>query len=92
MLGAHLIRVYSKTQTLVVLSSAESEFYGTLKAATGSIGILSLFSDLGHSCKVEMRVDASAALGDIQRRGIGKTRHLHTGALWLQEQNLRDII
>ena len=92
MLGAHPIRVYSKTQSLIALSSAESEFYGTLKAATESIGVLSLFEDLGRSCKVEMRVDASDALGVVQRRGVGKFRHLHTGSLWIQEQKLRDVI
>ena len=29
--------------------------------------------------------DASAALGIIQRRGIGKMRHIQTQCLWLQE-------
>ena len=35
---------------------------------------------------------ASAALGVIQRKGVGKIRHLHTGALWLQEQQVRNVI
>ena len=29
--------------------------------------------------------DASAALGIIKRRGLGKTRHIHTGLLWIQQ-------
>ena len=29
--------------------------------------------------------DASAALGIVQRRGIGKVRHIRTQSLWLQE-------
>ena len=46
----------------------------------------------GDECKVRMHVDASAALGVIQRKGIGKLRHLHTGALWIQEQQIRNVI
>ena len=91
-LGMHPIRMYSKTQNLVALSSAESEFYGTLKAATESLGVLALLEDLGQMCKTVMQVDASAALGVIQRRGVGKIRPLQTGALWIQEQKLRDVI
>ena len=92
MIGTHPIRMYSKTQSLIALSSPESEFYGTLKAATEGIGMLSLLEDLGQKLKLTMKVDASAALGVIQRRGVGKIRHLQTGSLWLQEQQLRDVI
>ena len=36
--------------------------------------------------------DASAALGIVQRRGLGKLRHLDTSFLWIQEVNYkRDI-
>ena len=92
MLGSHPIRVYSKTQSVVALSSAESEFYGTVKAATEGIGVLALMRDMNIEKKISMQVDASAALGVIERKGIGKIRHLETGALWLQEKNLRDIV
>ena len=44
MLGFHPIRVCYKTKSLIALSAAESEFYGTLKAATESIGVLSLLN------------------------------------------------
>ena len=92
MLGSHPIRIYSKTQSVVALSSAESEFYATAKAATEGIGVLSLMKDLGMTKKIIMEVDASAALGVIERKGIGKIRHLHTNAFWIQEQQIRDII
>ena len=84
--------MYAKTQSLIALSSAESEFYGTLKAATEGIGMLSLLEDLGMKYKLAMKVDASAALGVIQRKGVGKIRHLQTGSLWIQEQQVRDVI
>ena len=92
LLGIHPIRVYSKTQSVIALSSAESEFYATCKAATEGIGVLSLMKDLGIEKKIVMEVDASAALGVIERKGIGRIRHLHTNALWIQEQQIRNVI
>ena len=92
MLGGHVLRVYSKTQSVIALSSAESEFYATTKAATESIGMVALLNDFGIDKTVVMEVDASAALGVIERKGIGRIRHLQTGALWLQEQEIRKRI
>ena len=40
-LGAHTIKSWSKTQTLLALSSGESEFYAALKASAEGIGLLS---------------------------------------------------
>ena len=89
MLGNHLIKTYSKTQSNIALSSAESEFYATMKVCQESIGMISLAKELMMNLKARVMVDASAALGVAQRMGIGKIRHLHTGALWIQEQELR---
>ena len=36
-----------------------------------------------------MYSDASAALGIIQRRGLGKLRHIDTSFLWLQETSAK---
>ena len=83
MMGTHVIRVYSKTQSVIALSSAESEFYATTKSATESIGMVALLKDFGMTKTIVMEVDASAALGVIERKGIGRIRHLQTGALWL---------
>ena len=86
MIWEHPIRVYSKSQSVIALSSAESEFYAITKAATEAIGCLALMKDFGIEKPVVMGADASAALGVIERRGIGRTRHLYTCALWFQEQ------
>ena len=77
---------------MIALSSAESEFYATTKAATEAIGVIALLKDFGIENSVIMEVDASAALGVIERKGIGRIRHLHTGSLWLQEQQVRSMI
>ena len=92
MLGSHVIKTWSRNQSTVALSSAESEFNATIKAAAEGLGMVAMAADFGDDRKIRMHVDASAALGVIQRKGIGKIRHLHTGSLWIQEQQLRNTI
>ena len=92
MRGSHLLKAWSKTQSLVALSSAESEFYATVRAATEALGVLALMGDFKQTGSIRLHVDASAALGVIQRQGIGKIRHLATGALWLQSQQLKRVM
>ena len=90
LVGTHLIRSWSKTQSVIALSSAESEFYATLKAAQESLGMVAMFGEMGQKAmKIRVLVDASAALGVAQRQGLGKLRHLQTGALWIQEQEIK---
>ena len=49
-----------------------------------------MLNDLGWHMKGEVWGDASAALGIINRRGLGKTRHIDTGHLWIQEVPAKD--
>jgi hypothetical protein len=41
--------------------------------------------DLGMSASVHVGMDASAALGLINRQGLGKARHIETQWLWIQQ-------
>ena len=47
--------------------------------------MLSLMKDFGWRVTGEVWGDASAALGIINRKGLGKTRHIDTGLLWVQQ-------
>ena len=85
MLGAHTLKVWSKTQSLVALSSGESELYATLRAAAEALGVMAMMKDMGYNVSGEIWSDASAALGIIHRTGLGKTRHIDTGLLWVQQ-------
>ena len=51
----------------------------------------SLRKELGQSVKMRMHMDASAEFGIAPRRGVGKVRHLDTGTLWLQENDLKKV-
>ena len=85
MMGAHTLKTWSKTQSLIALSSGESEFYAALKASAEALGMLAMLKDFGWHMQGEVYGDASAALGIINRKGLGRTRHIDTGLLWIQQ-------
>ena len=59
--------------------------YAALNAAAETFGILSMAKDFKWRLLGEVHGDASAALGIIHRKGLGKTRHIQTGLLWIQQ-------
>ena len=84
-IGSHCVKGWSKTQALIAFSSGESEFYVALRASVETLGLLSMCKDLGWKLHGEVWGDANAALGIINRTGLGKTRHIQTGLLWIQQ-------
>ena len=88
MVSSHLIKSWSSTQSVIALSSGEAEYYGLVKAAAQGIGAKAMLNDFGVKVEdpVEVKSDASAAIGIAQRRGMGKVRHIETNQLWLQER------
>ncbi len=84
--GWHTMKTWSATQTVVALSSGETELYSLTKGAAQTLGLMSLAADLGVSMHCMVRTDASAALGIIQRQGLGKLRHVNVQYLWIQDR------
>ena len=72
--------------------SAESELFGIVKASRQGLGTATLVKDLGKEMKVRVHVDANAATGIVERKGINKVRHLEVDVLWLQEAQARRIL
>ena len=67
----------SRTQEIVSLSSAESEMYAAASGACDSVlivGILKWMFDAFF--QIHLYLDSAAARGIINRRGVGKVRHL----------------
>ena len=89
--GSHPIKMWSRTQALVSLSSAEAELYAAIKACSETLGFLSILKDYQIHATGTIMSDASAALGIIKRQGLGRTRHIHTSYLWIQQVNERDV-
>ena len=89
MIGSHCIKVWSATQGAYALSSAEAEFYAMIEGVTRSKGLISLASELGFrglSNVVNVYTDSSAAKSFVNRRGLGKMRHIEIRDLWLQKE------
>ena len=70
--GNHYIKSWSKTQAFVALSSAESELYAIVKASSETLGLMNTIRDMNKHFNSALFSDASAALGFVQRQGLGK--------------------
>ena len=53
--------------------------------ATEALGLRSLAQDLGMRVNIVMYMDASAAIGVLQRQGLGRMKHIEVQSLWLQD-------
>ena len=83
--GNHLIKAWTKQQSVVATSTADSELYAGNRAATESMGVEAFAKDLGRVVPIRRHVDSSAALSIISRTGLGKAKHIEIQYLWLQE-------
>ena len=92
MWGSHCIRSWSKTQAVVAQNSAESELSAAVKTTSETLGLLAMARDLGYKLEGQVWIDANATMGIINRRGVGKVRHLDTQLLWVQQKSLRGEI
>ena len=69
------------------LSSAESEMYAAASGACDSVLIAGIFKWMFDAFfQIHLYLDSPAARGIINRRGVGKVRHLSCRSLWLQER------
>ena len=71
---------------MVALSSGEAVYYGMVKGASEAIGLQSVLKDFEVTCGIEVKSDASAAIGIANKRGLGKVRHIEVCQLWLQNK------
>ena len=93
MLGRHCLKTWAKTQAIVAKSSAEAELYGVVRGATEALGMGTLIKDLGGAeVQIQLHLDAAAAKGIVERRGLSKVRHIDVNVLWLQETCARRTI
>ena len=89
-IGGHLICTYGKTKSVIATSSGESKLHAVVHASTEGLGILTLSADFGcPDMRASVGMDASAAIGIVQRQGISKLRHVEVNVLWWQEHARR---
>ena len=83
--GLHPIYTASSTQTIISLSSGESDFYAAVRAACRGLGLRAMLHDLKLEKDLDLVTDSTAAKGMASRRGAAKVRHIHCPAMWLQQ-------
>ena len=83
--SAHCLKVWTKKQRVVSLSTAESELYAAVKTATEGLGIQSVAKDLEIACGLSLHLDTSATMCLVNRRGLGEAKHVDMQNLWMQE-------
>ena len=81
---------WSKTQSLVALSSAESVVYALVSAE--ALGFQSVIRDLGPTWSTVVCSDAIAAFGVIHRQGLGRLRNVDCNFLSVQTLNARKVV
>ena len=84
--GGQIVKAWSKTQATLALSSGEAELAAVVRGATESLGIQAILEDWGFSISIEIRSDATAAIGIVRRQGLGRVRHLAVADLWVQQK------
>ena len=84
--GRHVVKHSSTLQSTISLSSGESEFYAIVKGVATGYSIQELLRGWNVETKLKVKTDSSAALGTCNRIGLGKSRHVQTRFLWVQEQ------
>jgi hypothetical protein len=84
-LGKHLVKSWSTTQSTIALSSGEAEFYAIVEGASRALGVQALMDDMGMKVELVILSDSSAGRSISLRKGTGKMRHLQVKFLWLQD-------
>ena len=67
MRGGHCLKVWTKTQQVVSLSTAKIELDAAVKTASEGLGIQSVAKDLGIACGLILHLDASAMGYELMR-------------------------
>ena len=86
MRGGHCLKVWTKKQQVVSLSTAESELFAAAKTALEGLRIQRVAKVLGIACGLNLHLDASATVCLVNRRGLGKAKHVDMQNLWIPNQ------
>ena len=84
MRGSHCLKVWSKAQPFVTLSTAEAELVAATKAGTELFGFRNCLKDVRIDTNITMVLDATAAIGILERSGLSATKHMELRWMWMQ--------
>ena len=70
--GTHLIKAWTRQQSVVATSTAEAELCAGSRAAAESMGVQAFAKDLGRDVPIRLHIDSSTALSLTSRTGWAK--------------------
>ena len=82
--GHHLLAHWSRTQSVISLSSGEAELNSALKGGAELLGAAEMLREMGMTPSLSLHGDSSACQGTLSREGSGRIKHLQVRQLWLQ--------
>ena len=82
--GKHLIKVWTKQQSVAATSTADAELYAGKRAATKSMGVQAFAKDLGGAVPFRLHIDSSASQSTTSRTWLDKAKHIEIQHLWLR--------
>ena len=85
MYGKHCLNHWSKTQSTLSFSAAESELHGIANGIQVALGMETMCTDLNMIKPLRIHSVAMAAVGIAKRSGLAKLRHLDVEVFWVQE-------
>ena len=85
MIGSHTICHWCRGQAVIALSSGEAEYYSFVTLMSELCGLNALAWDWNLNYKTA-NIDATAAIGILSRRGLGRVKHIDTVLSWVQER------
>jgi hypothetical protein len=81
-----IFKVFSRTQSVVALSSAESEILGLTEAVKEAVHLRTLFAECGLSLGIVAFCDSSSCIAATLRRGLGsRLKHLDLRLTYCQD-------
>ena len=95
LVNGQLVYSASRSQRLIALSSAESEYHAAISCAIDGLLIHAVVEFLFEGAVAPLRVlvDNAAARSMMLRQGVGRVRHIHARLLWIQQRvQLGEII
>ena len=71
--GSNLLKRWKTLQQTIALSSGEAELKGIVKGAAEGLGLQSVGKDLNTELSVQLYTDSTAAIGMVNRKGLGRS-------------------
>ena len=84
--GRHFLKGWSRTMSILALSSGEAELGAVTKACAEALGLQAVLADFDAPVALEVHSDATAAIVICKRNGLGRVRHLAVADLWVQQR------